>query len=539
MTKTLLTRAVSLLALTLSLTSGCDEGSQAVRPQSALPPRSVEDGLLYIEPRDDGNANTLLLDVASNDARVVRSELPAGIVQTLERPGANKGRQVIVFTSGRAAYKDGDGKHHELVPAHLMVFARTGELKPMTLPLAGMFGQIKLSEDGKYALAYQSSGFLVVQNAIQVVDLDKLAAKDPAPSQLVELLDGRETGTLVFSPPGTFKRRLVIAPLPNALQIIDLEHPERREISITLSEGSALTPAKIVFANDQFFVQNVGSPQILSFQFIPVARGEHDFQLAPTILNASSAVTDLAITGKDDKLRLLALSGRLDVLDPRIGTTAKVDAVTGFTQILQFDGKSPVDQNVTPRAALYAQGRGQIGFVDLGNESAWATRNVELIELGEALLSLQHIPSKNLALVRHASNKLSVVDLVARTVKRVLLDSTQATTLLDENAAHARLWVASGNDSLGSIDLVSFKATPVALSFNPPSATPLVAEADSIAPVEPSDNLVLVPRAGGTARRLAVLQRSDTGRVTFLDADNPVPATALEVLGFFLAGLFD
>jgi hypothetical protein len=539
MRKTFVRRALSSLALTLTLTTACDDGFQTSRQPTTIPPRSVEDGLLFIEQNDDQVANTLLLDVASNKAHVTRRDLPAGSAQMLPRPGKN-GREVIVFTGGRAAYKDDDGKHHELVPAHVLVFDRSGEIARH--PLSGIFARLSLSEDGKYALAYQSSGFLAVQNAIEVVDIDKVAAKDASASQSVELLDGREIGSLVFSPagkPDSFVRRLAIAPLPNALQIIDLEHPEKREISITLSETTTLTPGKIVFAKDQFFVQVVGSSQVLSFQYIPVQRGDHDFQLAPTNLNATSAVTDLATTGEGDKLRLLALSGKLDVLDPRIGTTAKVDAVTGFTQILQFTGSSPVDSNVTPRAALYAPGRAQIGFVDLGNESAWATRNVELIELGEPLTSLQAIPGKNLVLVRHASSKLSVVDLAARTVGRVSIDSSQAITLLDDDANHTRLWVSSGTGSLGSIDLVSRKANPpVALTFDAPQRGG-GDEPDRAGVIDQPGNLYLVPRAGGASRRLAVLQRSDTGRVTFLDADNPVPATALEVLGFFIAGLLD
>ena len=126
-------------------------------------------------------------------------------------------------------------------------------------------------------------------------------------------------------------------------------------------------------------------------------------------------------------------------------------------------------------------------------------------------------------------------------MRPLLLDADTATTLLDESPTHVRLWVATGSGSLGSIDLESFEATPVPLSFRFSSA-PLCRQArDGDSPVSASEpaNVVLVPRAGTEARRVAVLQSSDTGRVTFLDADNPTPDTALEVLGFFLAGLFD
>lgn len=530
MRKSFVTRALPYLVVALSL--GCEDSGGTVRPLSDVPARTVEDGLFFLEPQDDGSSDALTLDVSTDDAHVVRHDLPEGTAQTLVRPG-REGREVIVFTSGRDAYVDADKKRHALVPAHLLVFGRTGQL--MRHELSGVFAKLELSEDGKYALAYQSSGLLVLQNAIEAIDLDKVAAGDPAASELVELsLDGRETSRLVFSPKGSFRRRLAIAPQTNALQIIDLENPKKREISITLSNVGSLVPGKIVFTENAFFVQCVNSPQILSFEYIALQRGEHDFQLAPTVLTASGNVTDLAVVGSGDKLRLLALSSKLDVIDPAIGTTASVEVGGMFSQILQFDGASPVDGNVVARAALFAPGRAQVGFIDLGNESAWATRNVELIELAQPVQSVQYVPGKKLALVRHAASSLSVVDLQKRTVKPLLLDATSAATLLDESAAHARLWVATGNGSLGSVNLDSFVATPVPLSFEFKSDV----GADKPVGAEGTGSLLLVPRAGG-ARRLAVLQQASSGRVTFLDTENPTPASALEVLGFFLAGLFD
>jgi hypothetical protein len=528
----------ALPSLLLALSVGCEnEGERQVdHVLIDAPVRSVEDGLLFLEQDEQGEPSALVLDVASEDARVEHHELPAGAPQSFVRPGSN-GREVIVFTSGRVGDRSAKDERSETVPAHLSILDRTGVVRQH--PLSSVYAKLSLSEDGKYALAQQASGLLVAGNALEVIDLDKVplqGAQDPSASRPVQLsFDGREVDRLVFSPKGGFTRRLAIAPLADALQVIELERPDLPEIAIKLDDAGTFTPGEIVFAGDQFFVQGTGSPRILAFQYIAVPRGQHDFQLAPTNLLASGGpVTDLAVTGTGDALRVLALSSAaLDVIDPKVNATTKIDAARGFTQLVQFEARSPVDSNVGPRAALYSQGRAQIGFVDLANESAWASRSVELIELGLPLVSLELIASKNLALVRHAADRLSVVDLAARTVRPFLLDSTSNETLLDESDTAARIWVATGNGSLGSLDLTSSRATPIPLTFDRFAGG---ASADT---VTANNNLVLVPRAGSNARRIAVLQRSETGRVTFLDADNPTPDTALEVLGFLLAGLFD
>jgi len=293
-----------------------------------------------------------------------------------------------------------------------------------------------------------------------------------------------------------------------------------------------------VFAGEQFFVQSQASNQILSFQILPASTGTHPFQLAPTILSASGPVADLTTAGSGDALRLLALTGQLEVIDPLLNSSTKIPGVSQFTQIFKFDGTSPLDSNVAPRAALYSARSSQVGFVDLGSETAWATRNVDLIELGDPLVALTPVPGRNLVLASHSTSRVSVIDLQKRTVKRVLLDSAASTTLLDANGASLRLWVGTAGGSLGVIDLQSFTSTEVPLTFHYAAAPPY--DASSRTSLASSQDLLLVPGAAGTSnRRIAVLQTGTSGRVTLLDADNPSPASALEVLGFFLAGLFD
>lgn len=526
-----------------ALTLACHENSSIEPVASTLPPATLENALFYASDSTAGGSS-FILDVASKDVKVVHHDLPAGPIQTFARPGSN-GREVVVFTAGAVAHQDG-GTHVPAVPAHVIVFNRDGEV--LRQVLSSQYSQLALSDDGKYGIAYGSSGNFVLQNAVEVISFDKAMATDPAikagAATKIDLsLDGRVPTSFVFEPTTSTTRRLAIAPLSNALQVIDLVHPEQGEFSITLSNTGTLQPQKIVFAGDQFFVQNQSSTQILSFQIIPASTGAHPFQLSPTIIAASAPVADLTTAGSGDSLRLLALTTQLEVIDPLVDSSTKIAGVNQFTQVFKFDGKSPLDAVVAPRAALYSAGRSQVGFVDLGNETAWATRNVDVIELGDPLVGLTPVPGKNLVLASHSTNRVSVIDLEKRTVKRVLLDSSSSTTLLDPYGASLRLWVATTSGSLGVIDLQSFASTEVPLTFH--YATTGVSSGtrptlNTGTAFYSSPDLLLVPGASGTPnRRIAVLQTGTSGRVTLLDADNPTPESALEVLGFFLAGLFD
>ena len=537
MRTTLLKHALPFLFSALTL--ACHEEDGVDKVASTLPPSTLENALFYASDSPDGGA-AFTLDVATKDAKIVHHDLPAGPIQTFARPGSN-GREVVVFTGGVVAHQL-DGKQVPAVKAYVILFNREREV--LRQVLSSQYSQLTLTDDGKYAIAFGSSGNFALQNAVEVISFDKALAKasDPnAPEAATKIdlsLDGRQPTSFIFEPTTSTTRRLAIAPLANALQVIDLVHPEQGEFSITLSNTSTLQPQKVVFAGEQFFVQSQSSNQILSFQILPSTTGPHPFQLAPTILTATAPVADLTTAGSGDSLRLLALTGQLEVIDPLLNSSTKIPGVTQFSQIYKFDGTSPLDSTVAPRAALYSTRSTQIGFVDLGSESAWATRNVDLIELGDPLVSLTPVPGKNLVLASHSTNRVSVIDLQKRTVKRVLLDSAASTTLLDPSGTNLHLWVGTSGGALGVIDLQTFTSNEVPLTFKYANTGSF--DESRQAPFTTSEALLLVPGAAGTPnRRIAVLQTGTSGRVTLLDADNPTSESALEVLGFYLEGLFD
>ncbi|HEX5661148.1 MAG TPA: hypothetical protein VFX59_28350 [Polyangiales bacterium] len=512
----------TLASFALITTLGCEDDDRVAEARYTA--RALEDGLLFTPADGEAEHHALLLDVSGADPKTTQLALPGGAVTTFARPSKNG--QVVVLTSGLEAVRSGKDKR-AAVPSSVLIYGKAGEVARRTLQ--GRYQNLSLSPDGRYGIAFGSQAGLSVDNSAEVIDFDSEAA----PTFVDLSLDARAPSRFVFSPVGSFTHRVAVAPQPNALQVIDLDAPGKGPISITLTVSSALTPEQIVFAGDRMFVRSASSEQIVILQAIEVPRGDHSWQPAPQQQFASGIVQDIAVTGVGAAQRLLALTSALEVFDPAIGPTARIEGVSGFNRILQFTGRSPIDANRTSRAMLYAtqpRSSSQVGFVDLGDETAWTTRNIELVELGDAIQSLTPLLERNVAVTRHTSERAGVIDLEARTVRRLVLNEYAGTLLVDEDGpAEPQLWALGTSGELGRVNLASFARIELPFSLG------------STFPFETASELLLVPSA--TRRRLAVLQPADTGRVTFVDADAPsseaAADSALEVLGIYLPELLD
>jgi hypothetical protein len=161
----------------------------------------------------------LTLDLAADQPRVVQHVLPEGaVVGPVRRDDA--GDEAVLLTTGRDAY-DRKGKHEPKVNSHVMVVNRAARVKDHALK-GGRYQGLAVSQDGRFAVAHDPLGSVVLQNAIEVVDL----ASEPAASTVVNLqFDGRSPKRFVFSPAAGFSRRIVVIPFTGAIVLLDLEHP--------------------------------------------------------------------------------------------------------------------------------------------------------------------------------------------------------------------------------------------------------------------------------------------------------------------------
>jgi hypothetical protein len=546
-------RSVALLAL--SLTFGCDaEPQREFPPVGTARPLPVADGLFYAVNEDGQfqedearlttreSATALTIDLAGKRPRIVEQELPPGYARALARPGNHPG-EVVVLTSGHDQYT----KKRKIVPAekgHLLLFNRSGQ--QLEVELGGNFGNLALSDDGRFAVCHQARGNQAALNGIDVVDLDASTQTMAPVHRLVTLgLEGRTPTKLLFSPTTSgFSRRLLVVLFPDAIQLLDLERPERGEISVSLKSATdtrTLQPQEVLFHRDgasgldKIYIQSANSNQIMVLELIAASDVPQGFRPAPSFVTLPAPVSDFALLGSGEGLRVAALAGTLRIADPKIGESVSVQGAEGYSNLHVFEGRSPVDDRVAPRALLYASGRSNVAFVELGGQDTWASRAIEVVELGEALNAIIPLTHRNLVLGMHAGRRVSIIDLDQRRVVPIGLESNLAGFLLDDTPQHARLWTANQSGLVSVLDLVTRVPTAIPIALES-SGEPVNVTAGGA-----SGSLLLIP---GSPRRVALVHGAESGRITVVNADfDPANTDATldprELVGFFYSGVLD
>jgi hypothetical protein len=522
-------RVRTLLCAALVGALGCaDGGTFDPLVQEEARPIVVEGGLVYTGRAATDRGGVLSLDLAGDEPRAVRHPLPEGTVLGSAR-GTSAPSEVVLLTSGRDA-AEVKGRHVEMVPSHALVLNRVTRTKD--LPLSGRYQALAVSDDGRFAVAHAPVGSVVLQNAIEVVDLDPAT---PVSTVVRLQLDGRAPERFVFSPKDGFSRRVVAIPFPGSIVLLDLEHPERGEISVPLSvpgDTRAVTPQRILFAGDRMFVQSSGSSQVLVLELLAAPETPHGFRVIPSLLTARGNVVDIALTGSGDALRLLILAPELEVFDVQRGLSTSMSG-SGFAALLPFEGASPTDTTVAPRVLLYG-GQTRVGFADLGDSGGFGGAAVELVELGTPPSSIRRLATKKLALALHGptSSQVSVIDLERRRVDPYRLSAALVDYVLDERADHAWLWILTSAGKLVRIDLLdrTVAELPVQLEGVASRHTEQVVTMGG-------DIMQLV---SGARPRLAIQHAAAAGQVTLVDAVADATRDSVhELVGFFLAGLFD
>lgn len=527
--------------LLLSLVAACSDDPEhdAVASAAELRPDAVFDGLLY----GAGADGVLTIDLA-DPLKVARHTLPTPLAASEPRAG---GEQVVVLTQGREAIKQGD----ERLPAlssELLLFDRSGPISPAPHRLSQRFGGLVLSADGHFAIAYQPLGDFALENAVEVIDLRKVVERAADASTLVPFqYSGIAPTRFVFGPTTGFMRRLVVVPLTDTIELLDLENPKAGVTSISLRKSETdprrYVAGEVLFSGpvsgapgDRIFVQTMASSELYDIRLIgrDLAQNPHGFEPIRSLLQGSGQIDDIAMVGASEVQRLLAAGDRLEVFDLARGDARSIQETGAYDRLLPFVGESPADKSQRSRVLLYTQGQSRIGFVDLNEDSQWSTRSIETLELGQPVRELVALPAQKLALAVHDASKLSVIDLQRRTVGPLRLTAPLTSWLVDEQAT--RLWLLAGN-SLAVTELATLTTRELPLSVSPLRAADGEEEIDNRRPTS-QGQLVLIPSA--TRRRVAVLHSAEAGRITLLDADQPTAQESwLELAGFFLAGLLD
>ncbi len=498
------------ICLAVCAAIGCaDQDAPRLPEVGAHAPRAVENGLLFL---DDEAPRGYLLDVTKSKD-VKQLDLPEGVKLALQRPGQKKD-QVVLLTSGVAALRR-DGDNQPEIEAHVVVIAAEGETA--RYPLGSRFEALTPSDDGRYVVAYEPSEGFSFGTSIAVIDLQTRPMLGANPRLInVTSLDGQVPERFVFSPEAQVageKRRFLITLSTNDINLIDLGHLERGDVTIPLTlgnSGESREPEQLLFAGDQIYLQSRGASDVLVIQLTetPLQVNRHGFAVSLLSLPVGSPLKGIALVGEGASQRLLALSeagGR--VIDPRTGNGVDLELTGTYTHAIVFEARSPNDDTSSERAVLYGRDS-RIAFMDLSANGSAIASSVEEIPLAQDVVDALPLTDRKQLVLTHSGDQVSLVDLEERTVAPLTLGTQVEVSLLD--AKRARLWITTSDGSLGTLDLKSLV----------PSRILLDADAGGLVPIR------------GKEARMAVIHPSQSGFVTLLDADRPSLDDATTLLGF-------
>jgi hypothetical protein len=397
--------------------------------------------------------------------------------------------------------------------------------------LGNPFDSIAQSSDGDFVIVFRTGrADRVIENRNEISLID-FQTDEVTPLSLENL--GDTPNSVFFSPEMEILgdvRRLAVVLSDRNVAIIDLNHPERQETTVQLSQqgAEAVKPTQVLFSTTEpvIYLRAGNSDDLFVFQLTERPGGsegadggaEHnDFRPTLNQLGVGARPSDMALFGAEQDARLLTIAENgyaVVVVETSTGRPTSVPLPALATNILLFETVSPRDDNVAPRALLYAQDSAALTFVDLADLAERGERNLEELVLDAPVRKLIPLEAERLVMVLHDQG-VSLVSLDSRTVAPISTSVELEDALFDE--VGRQLWVGPrGQPWLGSLNLATGE----------PSELLLDAPIDAVVPMFDDG-------------KIAVVHPSGVGHLTLIDLDEPDREHAIALRGFLLDGILD
>lgn len=441
---------------------------------------------------------------------------------------------------------------------------------PKNFELKTRWNRITQSPNGRYViLSFQPAGpsklvsdSIFSPNQIGVLDLNTPSDKQEVRVRTLRALNDVPRD-FFFSPTLSLSgepRDLLVVASDGYVTLVDLNNPLRSEITVPLSlsdDPRRLRAAQVLFdpgapedpsamlprRDPVVYLRATGSSDIIALSLTPVpaaeiANGKNDFLPSLSQLAVGGNPQDMVlypetepVVGQPDKkvvrMRLLVSDGesRIVVLHLDTSRSLSIPMVHTANRILTWDGPSPDETDIRPRALLYnSQGGNKATFVDLNRLSDLKTRNLTPIDLAPVndVLPLYNL---GLVFVQHGESRLSVLNLASRTLSS--LNFALSFASIRKPPGQPGLWVVGSQpDNKGRFPLPQLN----------PAANLSTSEARLDAmPLE----LVILPAAPGAKQWMLVSHPGTAGYVTALDASTLDRASAHSLQGIVAVDLQD
>ena len=301
---------------------------------------------------------------------------------------------------------------------------------------------LALDPAGRYAIVYagDATGGRFIKNPNELIIVDLAAAPsdvNPTRRNLPSNIGGSPK-RLTFTPPlhlPAGDRRLLVVETDRDVMLLDLEHPDRPEVSLPVkdprTDSRALSPAGITVDPGQsgsegrhpaLAIRTNADDNVIIYTLGPSNKEppENDFIATPNAAVVGGVPSDIAFVNTNQGPRLAVLvpsstpTGFLINVDDNHTLTAKFTA--GYQVMSPVAGFASDGGGVGDQIMLWStDGRtSSIAFWDLnkvppvGNLDA--LKSIETLNLNGSVASVMSIPERNLKIVETSTRALYVLD---------------------------------------------------------------------------------------------------------------------------------
>jgi len=372
---------------------------------------------------------------------------------------------------------------------------------------------------GRWVAAFGGYSSLVNPNELVLLDLDEGDEVDGTPVATTIRSFGGAPIELAFTDeidvPRGGPRRFLIVRTDRDVTLLDLEHLDRPEVTLVLSEKPDEVPPpplQVVYddgdpedSGDAMLAVRLGasSDVVLATFGEPDTEGK-DYSMKVNIVDVGGVPSFIDFVRTDGGRRLAALVPTLSdavLVDPGSTVTEVVDLPAPFSAMRRITAALSDAPEGGDVALLWGSGS-SIAFWSLGSTSSTPYRSVSTAQLSFAVTEVQDVPPPNqhLKVLRGASPDVFVLDLESR--QSFPLESQLSSGITTVSPDGQRLWVyQDGSSRFSAVDLPELHPRSLFVSPN----------VSSVHDIERAD--------GG--RSAVVLHRSNGLSATVFDASEP------------------
>ena len=550
-------RRFLVLSLLLAPLAGCDSKVPNFwqSRNDLLPMVALGDRVAFVERNSQ---TAFVLDPSDTSFKPHMVPVGKAPVAAVKHNGSN---QMLVLSHGETG-----SASVAAIPAQLQVIDANPGVVPATYPLAGRFDSLAQSVDGRFVVLYHSSA---TQNAsdtgqfnpneMTIVDFTPPLPATPGVPKLttksIRSLGGVPT-RIEFSPVALGQAgapALAVVLSQNYVTILDLDTPERTEISIPLcaqSTGCTYSPDQIVFdpkfdpsklpANLSIYVRAGNAKDIfqitLAFLTTVATGGSNDFHASLSMLSVGANPASMVLYGSGAEARLAVLvpgSKSLVIIDPNTSHMLSVATSIPANVLVPFTVSDTA--NVQKNQAMLVDtvnGSTSVLFADLEQVETTGGLAISDAPLRAAAGDVRPLVDQGIAvLVLGKLTNISAFTVVEFSTRRFvdIAVSDGFGSPYFEMRNPSRLWGADSGTGLSYLNLVA-RPTEATLVHN------LVWLDQNITSIQALD------QASADGHRYLVVGQSDPnqiGNLTFLDADHPDRATARTAYGFLFSNYLE